>query len=385
MSAQPRIAIDISPLLVLNTGISYYTANLVSHLIGLKPEFQWRFFAVPERVATEVNIKNPAGDFKTIIDPWFLPPRITSLLLQAPLSCLLTVEKFVGASDLFHWTNFLTCSQKRGKKVLTVHDVSFFLFPEYHPLKRRLTFKALFPRSLEQADQIITDSDSTKRDLVEHFHVPADKITTVHLGVDPTFAPASEAQAAPIMAKHGVRFGAYLLYIGTVEPRKNLPRLIQAYHLFRANGSQSLPLVLVGANGWLNQDLFREIDKSRWKDHIKILGYVAKTDLPALYSGAAAFVYPSIYEGFGLPPLEAMACGAPVITADNSSLPEVVGDAALLVDAYDVEAIANAMLQVASDSTMRESLKQRGLARAQYFSWRRTAEQTLAVYERALG
>jgi glycosyltransferase involved in cell wall biosynthesis len=382
---QPSIAIDISPLLVLNTGISYYTANLVSHLIGLKPEFQWRFFAVPERVATEVNIKNPAGDFKTIIDPWFLPPRITSLLLQAPLSGLLTVEKFVGASDLFHWTNFLTCSQKRGKKVLTVHDVSFFLFPEYHPLKRRLTFKALFPRSLEQADQIITDSDSTKRDLVEHFHVPVDKITTVHLGVDQSFAPVREADALVVMTKHGVRFGAYLLYIGTVEPRKNLPRLIQAYNLFRANASLSLPLVLVGASGWLNQDLFREIDKSPWKGDIKLLGYVEKADLPALYSGATAFVYPSIYEGFGLPPLEAMACGAPVITTNNSSLPEVVGDAALIVDAHDVDAIANAMVQIASDPSVRENLRQRGLVRAKFFTWRRTAEQTLAVYEKVLG
>ena len=385
MSTYPSITIDISPLLVRNTGISYYTANLVSQLIGLKPEFRWRFFAVPERVATEVNVKNPAGDFKTIIDPWFLPPRITALLLQAPLSCLLTVEKFVGTSDLFHWTNFLTCSQKRGKKVLTVHDVSFFLFPEYHPLKRRLTFKALFPRSLEQADQIITDSDSTKRDLVAHFHVPAQKITTVHLGVDPTFAPVSAAQAEPVMTKHGVRLGGYLLYIGTVEPRKNLPRLIQAYNVFRANASSSLPLVLVGASGWLNQDLFREIDKSPWKGDITLLGYVAKPDLPALYSGAAAFVYPSIYEGFGLPPLEAMACGAPVITTNNSSLPEVVGDAALIVDAHDVDAIANAMLQVASDPSARENLRQRGLARAKFFTWRRTAEQTLAVYEKALG
>jgi glycosyltransferase involved in cell wall biosynthesis len=385
MSVPPSIAIDISPLLVLNTGISYYTANLVSHLIGLKPEFQWRFFAVPERVAKEVNIKNPERDFKTIIDPWFLPPRLTSLLLQAPLSCLLTVEKFVGASDLFHCTNFSTYSQKRGKKILTVHDVSFFLFPEYHPLMRRLTFKAFFPRSLDQADHIITDSNSTKRDLVDYFHVPAEKITTIHLGVDETFVPVSEREAAPILSKHGIRFGKYLLYVGTVEPRKNLPRLIQAYNLFRANASQSLPLVLVGASGWLNQDLFREIDKSRWESEIKLLGYVAKTDLSALYSGAAAFVYPSIYEGFGLPPLEAMACGAPVITANNSSLPEVVGDAAILVDAYDVDAIARAMLQVASDPTMRENLKERGLARAKCFSWRRTAEQTLAVYERALG
>ncbi len=384
MSMPPNIAIDISPLLVLNTGISYYTANLVSQLIGLKPEFQWRFFAVPERVAMEVNFKNPAGDFKTIVDPWFLPPRITTLLLQAPLACLLTVEKFVGANDLFHWTNFLICSQKRGKKVLTVHDVSFFLFPEYHPLKRRLTFKALFPRSLEQADQIITDSDCTKRDLVRYFNVPSDKITTVHLGVDPTFAPVSQAQAAPIMAKHGVRFGAYLLFIGTVEPRKNLSRLIRAYNVFRANASYALPLVLVGASGWLNQDLFREIDKSPWKDEIKIMGYVAKTDLSALYSGATAFVYPSIYEGFGLPPLEAMACGAPVITADNSSLPEVVGDAAILVDAYEVDVIAHAMVQVASDPSVREDLRQRGLARAKLFTWRRTAEQTLAVYEKAL-
>ncbi|MSP37999.1 MAG: glycosyltransferase family 1 protein [Deltaproteobacteria bacterium] len=385
MSKPPSIAIDISPLLVRNTGISYYTANLVSQLLGLKPDFRWRYFAVPERVATEVNVENPAGDFKTVVAPWFLPPRITSLLLQAPLAGLLAAEKFAGTNDLFHWTNFLICSQKHGKKVLTVHDVSFFLFPEFHPLKRRLTFKAFFPRSLEQADHIITDSDSTRRDLVEHFHVPADKMTTIHLGVDPSFAPVSEPQAAPILAEYGLRFGAYLLNTGTVEPRKNLLRLIQAYNLFRSNNSASLPLVLVGASGWLNQDLFEEIDKSPWKSDIKFLGYVAKTDLPSLYSGAVAFVYPSIYEGFGLPPLEAMACGTAVITANNSSLPEVVGDAAILVDAHNVDAIASAMLKVAGDATVRENLKQRGLARAKCFSWRRTAEQTLAVYEQALG
>jgi O-antigen biosynthesis alpha-1,3-mannosyltransferase len=381
----PRIAIDVSPLLDLSTGIGYYTAHLARQLIGLRPEFRWRFFAVPRRTEKEINFKIGSEEFKAVIKPWYLPARATSLLLQAPLKPLLAVENFIGESDLFHWTNFLCCSQRRGKKILTVHDISFCLFPEYHPLKRRLLFKKLFPGSLEQADHIITVSQNTKQDLVHHFHVPAKNITVIYLGVDPTFTPVTEPEAAPIMATHGVRFSEYLLYIGTVEPRKNLVRLIQAYNIFRANDSASLPLVLVGASGWLNQDLYKEIEKSPWKSEIKILGYVAKTDLPALYSGAVAFVYPSIYEGFGLPLLEAMACGAPVITANNSSLPEVVGDAAILVDAYNVEAIASVILQVVNDPRVREDLKQRGLARAKCFSWQFTAEQTLAVYERALG
>ncbi len=385
MRVPPSIAIDISPLLVLNTGISYYTANLVRHIIGLRPEYLWRFFAMPERVAKEVTMKNAEQEFKMIVEPWLLPPRVTSLLLQAPLSFLLTVEKFVGTNDLYHWTNFFTYSQKRGKKILTVHDVSVFLFPEFHPLKRRLTFKAFFPRSLEQADHILTDSTSTKKDLIDHFKVPAEKITTVYLGVDTSFLPVPAQEATPILDNYNLRRGEYLLYVGTMEPRKNLVRLLRAYNQFRDNHRSAIPLIMVGANGWLNQSLFTEIEKSPWKRDIRILGYISKNDLPALYSGAAAFVYPSIYEGFGLPPLEAMACGAPVITSDNSSLPEVVGDAALLVNAQNVEAIAGAMFKIVSDPSLRERLGQRSSARAKHFSWRRTAEETLAVYERILG
>src|SRR5258706_6371155 len=385
MRVPPSIAIDISPLLVLNTGISYYTANLVRHIIGLRPEYLWRFFAMPERVAKEVTMKNAEQEFKMIVEPWLLPPRVTSLLLQAPLSFLLTVEKFVGTNDLYHWTNFFTYSQKRGKKILTVHDVSVFLFPEFHPLKRRLTFKAFFPRSLEQADHILTDSTSTKKDLIDHFKVPAEKITTVYLGVDASFTPVPAQEATPILDNYNLRRGEYLLFFGTLDPRKYLVRFLRAYNQFRDNHRSAIPLIMVGANGWLNQSLFTEIEKSPWKRDIRILGYISKNDLPALYSGAAAFVYPSIYEGFGLPPLEAMACGAPVITSDNSSLPEVVGDAALLVNAQNVEAIAGAMFKIVSDPSLRERLWQRSSARAKRFSCRRTAPEPLAVYERILG
>jgi glycosyltransferase involved in cell wall biosynthesis len=380
----PRITFDISPLLTISTGIGYYTANLVSHLMALQPEIQWSFFSIPGRKPKEVDIQTSSEVIRQIIDPWFLPARATSLLLQAPLHRLLAVESFIGASDLFHWTNFLCCSQRTGKKILTVHDVSFVLFPEYHPLKRRFLFKSFFPRSLEQADHIITVSQNTKQDLVRYFHVPPEGITVIPLAADETFRPICPEDAAATLTRYGIRYAQYVLYVGTLEPRKNLPRLLQAYHLFRNSHSESVPMVLTGANGWLNKGLFAEIERSPWRSDIKILGYVAKADLSALYSGALAFVYPSIYEGFGLPPLEAMACGAPVITSNNSSLPEVVGDAGLLVDPLDVDEIARAMLKIADNLVLRETLCKRGIERARTFNWKITAQQTLDVYEKTL-
>ena len=193
-----------------------------------------------------------------------------------------------------------------------------------------------------------------------------------------------EAAAATLM-RYGINYGQYLLYVGTLEPRKNLKRLLQAYHLFRDSHSECVPMVLAGANGWLNHSLFDEIDRSPWKSEIKILGYIPKAELPALYAGAIAFVYPSIYEGFGLPPLEAISCGTAVITSNNSSLPEVVGDAALLIEPEASDDIASAMLKIVTDVSLRGTLRQRGLERAKIFDWRITAERTLDVYTKTLG
>jgi glycosyltransferase involved in cell wall biosynthesis len=381
----PRIAIDVSPLLDLATGIGYYIANLASRLTGLKPEFQWNFFAVPRRTAKEINVRIGTEEFKTVIKPWHLPARVTSLLFQAPLRPFLAVEDFIGESDLFHWTNFLCCSQRTGKKIVTVHDISFFLFPEYHPWKRRFLFNTFFPRSLEQADHIIAVSQNTKQDLVRYFHVPPGNITVVPLAADNTFTPMCREAAAATLMRYGINYGQYLLYVGTLEPRKNLKRLLQAYHLFRDSHSECVPMVLAGANGWLNHSLFDEIDRSPWKSEIKILGYIPKAELPALYAGAIAFVYPSIYEGFGLPPLEAISCGTAVITSNNSSLPEVVGDAALLIEPEASDDIASAMLKIVTDVSLRATLRQRGLERAKIFDWRITAERTLDVYTKTLG
>jgi glycosyltransferase involved in cell wall biosynthesis len=268
---------------------------------------------------------------------------------------------------------------------VTVHDIAFFLFPQYHPLKRKMLFRRLFSPSMHKADHVIADSQNTKQDLIKHFHVSPEKITVIYLAAEDIFRPVEIEDAQTVISKYGLEYGQFLLYVGTIEPRKNLMRLLKAYNVFRTEGSNDVPLVLAGASGWLNDGLFRAIQDSAWSKDIRVLGYLSKADLPALYSGALAFIYPSLYEGFGLPPLEAMACGAPVITSNNSSLPEVVGDAAILVNPLSAEEIAEAVLRLAGDPSLREKMREKGLQRARSFSWEVSARKTIEVYEKTLG
>ncbi|MDR0576565.1 MAG: glycosyltransferase family 4 protein [Candidatus Accumulibacter sp.] len=285
--------------------------------------------------------------------------------------------------DIYHEPNYLAY-RFNGPTVITVHDLSWIRHPETHPVDRIRAMNRYFPRSLERASAIITDCQFVRKELIEAFGAPPDRIFPVSLGVSPLFRPVSSERATPVLAESGLEFGKYFLSVGTIEPRKNLTTTLEAFSKLRPEIQKSHPLALVGMKGWLIGGIEAKIRPLLEKGVVKVLGYVPDQQMPALYSGATAFLFPSLYEGFGLPPLEAMACGTPVIVSDSSSIPEVVGDAGVLFDPRDVDGIAGAMTRALDDAAWRERLSGLGIERAAGFSWKRTADETIKVYRRVL-
>jgi len=284
---------------------------------------------------------------------------------------------------LYHEPNYLAY-RFDGPVVVTAHDASWVRHPETHPADRLEAIVRYFPRSLEVAAAILTDSEFVKRELVELFGVRPEKIFPVLLGVSAEFWPRGEQECSPALSGHDLAFGRYVLAVGTLEPRKNIPALIEAYSILPEALRRQFPLVLVGMRGWLTSSLEARMRPLVEQGLIKPLGYVPDEAMPLIYSGAAAFVFPSLYEGFGLPPLEAMACGVPVIASRTSSLPEVVGDAGILIDPMNVDEMAESLRRVLEDRVHAGELGRRGTRRAAGFSWRRTAAETIGVYRSAL-
>jgi glycosyltransferase involved in cell wall biosynthesis len=238
---------------------------------------------------------------------------------------------------------------------------------------------------------VLADSEATRRDLIRQYGISETKIDVVYPGRDESLAPVHDPLLRnAVQARYGCRT-PYILYLGTLHPRKNLVRLVQAFAQLRARASETevplgqLQLVLAGQKGWLYQEIFAEVRRQGLEDHVTLTGYVAGEDLAALLSGAEAFAFPSLYEGFGFPVLEAMACGVPVVCSGTSSLPEVAGDAALLVEPRQVEAIASALFRLLTEPGLRPELVERGFAQAERFSWRRCAQEAMAAFERAAG
>lgn len=284
---------------------------------------------------------------------------------------------------LYHDPNYLACDFD-GPLVITAHDASWVRFPEAHPAERVRLMERYFPHSLARANRVIVDSDFVAREMQQIFGVPTAKLRTVYLGVAPDFAPMTALQTQPLCQRLQLQHGAYVLAVGTLEPRKNLATLIEAYSLLPAALSQRFPLVVAGKPGWRHAAIDRQMAALERAGALRILGHVAEADLPALYAASALFVYPSLYEGFGLPPLEAMASGVPVIVTNRASLPEVVGDAAIQIEALDAVALAAQMTRVLDDSSLRAHMAASGLLQAQAFSWPRCARQTLDVYQELL-
>jgi len=282
--------------------------------------------------------------------------------------------------DVYHEPNILPL-RFDGPTVVTVHDLSWIRYPETHPTERVRAMNRYFEAGLRQASTIITDADSVKRELVQTFGLSPDFVTSIALGVDAMFAPQSAEQTQLARDQHGLGHGRYLLAVGTLEPRKNLSTALLAYQRLPASLRMQFPLVIVGMKGWHTSTLERQMAPLVQAGQVRQLGYVSRPDLVSLMAGARALVYPSIYEGFGLPPLEAMACGTPVICSNASSLPEVVGDAGLMVDVLDDVALGAAMQLLLQDEGLWQGLQQKSLLRAQGFTWRACADKTLNVYE----
>lgn len=379
-----RVALDGQPLLTPLAGVGHYTRQLIHALARVDASHHYYVVAPrPLRALTRRRVplvEFPEPNVESIIPGWWatMRARVERRRGRSP-------EMSRGADppgDVFHATNHMFPFRLRtARTVLTIHDLTLLLFPEWHPADRLAMMGRALAPSATRADCIVTPSQFTRNDVLKLLPVKPERVVVIPEGIDPTFKPQPAAEVATRLAPLGLRAGDYLLFLGTIEPRKNLARLLQAVELA---GPKIGPLVLAGGRGWNNATIRDAIARLARDGRVRDLGYVLDDLRPVLQAGARAFVYPSLYEGFGLPPLEAMACGTPVLTSNVSALPEVMGDAALYVDPEDVSALAAALTRLWDDESLRADLRARGLARAQEFSWDRTARLTIDVYRSVL-
>jgi glycosyltransferase involved in cell wall biosynthesis len=353
-----------------SAGINWHIFNLLAHLPRAAPEIDLTIFLGESRYAAAPGVHLCVSRLPTarppvrilweqVIQPW--------VVRQAQL-------------DLLHCPAFVGPLVSTCPTVITVHDLSFLFFPQGFRTLNRRYLQTLTRLSVHRAQRIIAVSESTKQDLVGHYGLSPARIDVVHNGADESFRPLPTNEVAAFRSREGLP-DRFILFVGTLEPRKNVVRLIEAYaRLPKARP----PLMLVGGKGWHYDEVFARLEALDLSAEVHFVGYVQADDLPLWYNAADLFVYPSLYEGFGLPPLEAMACGTPVITSAASSLPEVVGKAGRLVDPTDIAALATTMDQVLSDRDVQEKMQAAGLAQARSFSWSKAARRTVDIYRRAL-
>ena len=285
--------------------------------------------------------------------------------------------------DLYHEPNYLTLPTDIPK-VVTVHDLSWIRFPDMHPVERVRAMDKYFKPALDSASLILTDSDFVQQELIDVFAVKPERMQTVRLGVEALFKPQTKETTLSVLGTHGLVHGQYLIAVGTLEPRKNLQVALRAFMTLPAKLRQSFPLVIVGMKGWHTSELTKSLAPLIASGEVRQLGYLPREDLATVLAGATALVYPSIYEGFGLPPLEAMACGVPVIASNVSSIPEVVGDTGILIDPHDVEGLASAMKDLLEHPDLRDDLSAKALKRSATFSWESCVDQTVDAYRAVL-
>lgn len=372
-----RIGIDATALPQEPVGAGIYIINLLRGLAEQNKEYELVFFlqeSAHDYLGTIENSrlhkvvlpdKNPLG--RLIWEQMALP----NLVKRHKIDLLHSL----------HYTRpfFLPCAS-----VVTFHDLTFYLFPEMHMRSKQFFFPLAIQMSARKADALIAVSKSTRQDSIRLLHVPEGKIFTVQLGVDKSFHPIVDDDLRKKFVKDYKLPEKFILYVGLVEPRKNLPLLIRAFKAL-VDARFSYQLVIVGRLGWMYQEVFNQVEILKLKDKVTFTGYVPRQSLPIVYNLADLFVYPTLYEGFGLPVLEAMACGTPVVTSNVSSLPEIVGDAGVLVIPDDEDSLVQAMRTVLTDRDLQKTLAEKGLFRSKDFSWKRTVKETLQVYQHVLG
>jgi len=350
------------------TGTENYSLNLIRRLLALQSDHRYRLYF--NRLPPSYNLQPTTFHLK--IMPF---PRLWTHLR-------LSWEMARRPPDLLFVPAHVLPIVHPRRSVVTVHDLGYLYYPQAHRLLDRLYLDLSTRYNARAAAHLIADSSATKRDLIERYGAEPDKVTIVYPGYDNTvFQPVRDEKAIEaIKARYNIA-GDYILFVGTLQPRKNLIRLIEAFSNLQSPIS-NIQLIIAGKKGWLYEETFRQVEELGLEWKVVFTDYAPEGDLPALLSGASLFVFPSLYEGFGLPVLEAMACGTPVVCSNVSSLPEVAGEAAILVDPLDVEELATAMERVLGDEELRAELTERGFEQARRFSWEKCARQTLDVLER---
>ena len=353
-----RIAIDTQTTMGQRVGMGFYVSNLVKSLQKIAPENQYILIS-PKR----------KGDFSMPQRWWWDQARVP-----------LTAQK--QRAEILHQPCFSAPLLWRGKLVMTVHDLILVFFPENIPIASRFFFSRWMPFTYRRADQIIVDSLSTKKDLVKVTDISEAKITTIYLGVEEVYRQNLPKEKLAAVKKRYQTGEKFILHVGTIEPRKNLKFLVEVFS--EAIKRHSLPynLVITGKRGWYYEGIFQRLKELGLEKRVIFTGYLPEDDLPALYQAANLFVFPSLYEGFGLPPLEAMASGTPVISSDTSSLPEVVGEAGLLLPPDDRNGWVKAINAALTDSRLAEKLAAGGRQQATKFSWDKCGQETLEVYQK---
>lgn len=373
-----RVALDGKPLASALTGVGHYGLELATSLAALSPTDHFTLLSpTPPALPAALEMKRRAG-------PNFHELHLNSELLNRYWWSLGLPMYLTGSTfDLFHGTNYDIPRWNTFPSVVTIHDLSLLLHPDTHeePLVRRA--RRRFPAVARSAEMIITATEAVKREICEHLKVPAGKVVVTPYAQRPTFKRLEREDTVETRKRLGIQ-DDFVLFVGTIEPRKNLQTLVQAFAEIVRVAPNAPQLVVAGKKGWLVDDFMSSIKLSGFAEKVCFTGYLSDEDLRALYSSCRVFVYPSLYEGFGLPPLEAMACGAPVVTSDIPVIKETVGSAAELVNPQDAGELARAILRVLQDTQTAEKLSLLGLKRASGFTWERTARMTLEVYQEAL-
>lgn len=375
-----NITIDASPAVHHRAGLGRYAGELIRALVASSPADERLTILYTEPAAARpdpVLAALPGRPIPLGYKPW----RFLALLAHLTR---LPQDRLVPGADLFHATDHLLPRMRRVPTVFTLHDLIFLKFPQHHKGYNRAFLTLMMPRFLRAADHVIAVSEHTRRDAIAAYALPAEKITVIYEAADARYRPAENPAALSDFRRRYRLPERYILHVSTIEPRKNQARLLEAYAALRAEFPE-VGLVVVGRRGWLYDDFFARLTALGLEEQVVFPGFVPEADLPHFYQAAECFVYPSLYEGFGLPPLEALACGAPVVCSNAASLPEVVGEAGLLVPPGDTAALAAAIRRVLADPRVRADLAGRGPRQAARFSWERAAAETRAVYRRVLG